>query len=684
MVTATTDKGRHKAQKPGYLDWGPSDSADDSESTEAKEPFEQTWKFFEDRLGMFQCQAWASEAQKNCLKNNVNGPTMISRVLGDESTTLTGTAISSLTREKQILYNQLFLAPRLQSMVANLNQRNQKEETKDDSGIPRKILQEPQYLSDTDTFISDEFTHMNQGVFNGVYDRMCGPMGRALRRNPNTLCTSLADELHEENSVLMSFDDTVSKLTLEDAHSLASASFTRHDHAKTDAYTRTVRRPVVSKDGLSRIGAEGAIDEKTEKVVIVHHISEPPNVERVDFEADFGSDLTPKDVESSKPPKRLESLRKKLVRSLKKLAKKEKCVALPLLPPTPPRPGTMAPKEDEEPSSLNSKSEQTDPCSTTTSFGDSSTVLHPEEEQIFVQTGDHVEEVCVMNFREEKKPQPPRPRRFKKAVGEIDQQESYVDLAQVERLIYQHIDARANQDPVHLEGMKIHLSPRVLISGSKSKASSAQPNVMEELEILPARKEPVYTSYVRTPSNKVVEDVEVLRKESVLSSADLSLDLFLNSFVDDDDDDDENTPYDNALEEDEIFDRGCGISVNDLSTLKINPKYKRASFEALDSTLSPLEEEPADVDGSWRIQVSGEEWWMDEKEVPPPAELKDMMDDNHTCSTMTPSLASLETMTARLEQERKETEELRLLLQKKDQDLERLRQEIAKFEYIKQ
>ena len=267
------------------LTWGPSHSEDDSDLTGTQHTFTEntftgtqgtgttgspfftreklhsTWNFIEENFGILQCRGGkdsVSEDIEDFLEHGCNTDTAqdTKRSTGTASfkyrsskmsstvSTPTGTATSSLTREKDY---EWFSPPRLRNLATTLNEQRQADEAtqRRDSQIPHKILEEPTYLSDMDTFLSDEFTHMEQGFFNGVYDHICNPLLSAAKRKEKVMCSAL-DAGGEPNSVSLSFDDTISKLTMEDGQkSVSTGTLNTLERMKDVARGRAVIAAIV-------------------------------------------------------------------------------------------------------------------------------------------------------------------------------------------------------------------------------------------------------------------------------------------------------------------------------------------------------------------------------------------------------------------------------------------------------
>ena len=345
-------------------------------------------------------------------------------------------------------------------------------------------------------------------------------------------------------------------------------------------------------------------------MIIVHFIPDSSETEESDFPFDEDEDEDPYKATGKahgKPAKPSKSMRKRLLRHFRKKMdkikkkgfsnkdKSSKAKAAPTLPLTPPRKFREEEVESESvdmslPGTPRSRDSTTDPCSVTTST-EGSPVVHQQDEESLTDT--------------------------------------------LVEQIYLQVEA---QDEKTLEGSAMSTSDNEM--QKTNRASNKSPTVVEEVEVLPKRKEPVYTSYVKTQSHAIVEDVEVLRKESLLDQ-----------------------------------------STSDLSTLRINTKHRHDPiYDALETVNEeggevtewhPYDDDDDDDDEENEPTQDKYEWFHSDAILP--MEVQDIDNDDHqtACSSITPSLL---TMTSRLAKEREETEELRIMLQKKDEDLTRLRQ----------
>lgn len=626
-----------------------------------REQLYNTWNFIEENFGIFQCKG-AKDSVSDDIKEYIDqgcttdsaGDTKQSSIVSKSgwrrkasSTTSTpsGTTTSTLTKEKGLQNGQLS-PPRLRNLAKNLstNSESKKDgsDIRRDSQIPNRIIHEPMYLDELDTILSDEFTHMEQGFFNGVYDQICHPIVTVAQSKEAILCKAVYGD--QPNSVNLSFDDTISKLTIEDGQkSASSASLKSLERKKDVARGRAVIAAIVEAQSVGELRetAQAKVEEKADQVsrhsseeiwdhqkstnpvsprvssisqaksqdnvIVVHFIPEDSE----DGDAPFDEDpykATGKAHATMKLPSK--SMRKRLLRHFKKKLDKIKKKGFPgkdknsktkgvLSPPsTPPRINqNLTSKNDSNqsespPGTPGSRYSTTDPCSVTTST-DGSPASHP--------------------------------------YGEDCSNLELTDALVAD--IYVEVQAQEEKSKVPFIPPSSKESPLIKRSSSKS------PTVVEEVEILPKRKEPVYTSYVRTPSLTIVEDVEVLRKESLLD---------------------------------------VSSTKSDLTTLKMTKKPPVTSSNQ--GVLATVTEE-GDTVTEWSPYDQDEdaeddppiltEWFLDDAVLP--LEVQDNGNGDHltACSSMTPSLL---TMTSKLEREREETDKLRIMLQKKDEDLERLRE----------
>lgn len=694
MVDTSTE-----SDKATDLVWGPSHSEDDSSDSEltgtqhtftentftentfaetkdtsttaspffTREQIHKTWNFIEDNFGIFQCRG-----RKDSVSNDIEdifdqgcatgsaGDTKQSSSVSKSNwrrktssiSTPSGTATSSsLTKEKDDEDERLS-PPRLRNLAAE--QDKQRESDEDDADrrrdrqIPHKIVHEPMYLDDMDTFLSDEFTHMEQGFFNGVYDQICHPIVTVAQGKEKMLCNALYGD--QPKSVNLSFDDTISKLTMEDGGKSASSDTLKSlERMKDAARGRSIIAAIVEAQSSGELQetAKGEAEAKAEQVsrfgftedadilqqlqdpatapspsvsqkknpdnvIIVHFIPDGREYSDAPFDEDPYK-ATGKAHATMKMPSK--SMRKRLLKHFKKKINKIKKKGFPSKDKTTKKKGTLSPpstpprnirelandadskhSDASPPGTPGSRYSTTDPCSVTTSTdGSPAPYVHDDDDSSLklLLTDSLVEQIYVQVETQEEEPS---------------------------------------------------LIPPILSSNSDNplvtRQNSKSPTVVEEVEVLPKRKEPVYTSYVKSPTHTIVEDVEVLRKESLL-------------------------------------DQPCDTS--DLATLKMTTKHRTTSVQGALATVSeeggavtewsPYDHDEDEDDDEDEPNMTG--WFLDDAVLP--LEVQDNGNGDHltACSSMTPSLM---TMTSKLDKEREETDKLRIMLQKKDEDLERLRE----------
>ena len=681
------------------LVWGPSHSEDDSSGSEltgthhtfaentftentfagtkdtgttgspffTREQIRNTWNFIEDNFGIFQCRGGKNSVSndiedffdRGCATDSVGDTKQSSsgskanwRRKTSSISTPSGTATSSsLIKEKKSEDGRLS-PPRLRNLVAE--QDNQRVADEDEAGhlrdsqIPHKIVHEPMYLDDMDTFLSDEFTHMEQGFFNGVYDQICHPIVTVAKGKEKILCNVLYGD--QPKSVNLSFDDTISKLTMEDGGKSASSDTLKSlERMKAAARGRAVIAAIVQAQSsgelqetaqeeaeakaeqVSRFGVTEGVgtlqqsqdlvttpsppvsqQKNSDSVIIVHFIPDGREESDVPFDEDPYKATGKAHATMKMPPK---SMRKRLLRHFKKKMDKIKRKGFPGKDKTTKNKGTLSPpstpprrirdlandanskySDMSPPGTPGSRYSTTDPCSVTTSTdGSPAPQAHDEDDASLklILTDSLVEQIYVQVETQEEKPRSISPNQA------FNSENAFVN-----------------------------------------RQNSTHPTVVEEVEVLPKRKEPVYTSYVKSPSHTIVEDVEVLRKESLIDQS---------------------------------------SDTSDLTTLKMTTKHRTASIQGALATVSeeggavtewsPYDRDQDEEDDEDEAYMT--EWFLDDAVLP--LEVQDNGNDDHltACSSMTPSLM---TMTSKLDKEREETDKLRIMLQKKDEDLERLRE----------
>ena len=198
--------------------------------------------------------------------------------------------------------------------------------------------------------------------------------------------------------------------------------------------------------------------------------------------------------------------------------------------------------------------------------------------------------------------------------------------------------------------------------------------MVEEVEVLRKRKEPIYSSYVRTQSN-VMEGVEVLRKESNLLAP-------------------KSPPRKSASLEKQENTVAATANTSSSSNNNYNKEWKSKEEE---------EEEPGKIVSRHLVVARQEE----KEEEPGPIVPRHKRLDRHQqrkkrdekpvyivelgkesseleqvhAPTASPLDPKLDDITSRLAKEAEESERMREMLQKKDQDLEQLEKLLHEYEY---
>jgi hypothetical protein len=445
-----------------------------------------------------------------------------------------------------------------------------------------KFLDEAFYVSDVDTFLSDDFTEMELGYFNGLYDHICSAV-KTSKGRPEPFPYVCSSRVSGPKSVVLSFDDTISKLTMEDQRSCSTGTLntlTLDRRATIAAIVRAQARggwramaqeeAEAKAEELSRFGVEHTITESQlsppapdENVIIVRHklTPDPKPFDEQQFE-----DIQPNFFSSAFSAK------------------------------------VDAPAEGRE-SNEDTKANFPKPFKST-----KSRFLRPFHRKK-KDKSDSKESEGGRRPSFLKALTPPRPRKSKHSQPQPGSPTS-----------------TTAPSTAPSTGTASDLGEQ--IGGVRGAANSALrdgpkgPVVFEEVEVLAKRKEPVYSSYIRTASYKIVEDVEILRKES------------------------------------------------DLSTLKQRGNNRasyvyRSCLESVGEETLSRDYDPADS-SSRRESESGSSFG----DFAICAE-----DEDHYTTTEGSSVdSSLKSMTSRLAKELEETEQLRRILDKKDADFGLLRE----------
>jgi hypothetical protein len=331
-----------------------------------------------------------------------------------------------------------------------------------------RVLDDTFYFSDMDTFLSDEFTVMEQGYFNHLYDQLCKPI--QVRRKQGV------GRQEAPNAVLLSFDDTISKLTQEDGQkSLSTMSLNTLEHIKKGTVDNATIAAIVKAqanggwksrvqeeaeakaDDLSQFGVEHTFTELDIPPAEPKKSAEPGNVIYVHYQAESKDDNDDDDI------RRQESE----------------------------EPRTNFPSEND--------------C-TPESSANSVDKLQEEEEAEVEETkpSRHFAKKFLKNpFRRNKK-------------KEKMKQTAAWGVKTPPRV--------PKQGPLH------HPSPTTSGTGPCSvSAESDKPEITIKVDVLPTsaerqgppmtRKEPIYTPFIQTLSEKeFVQNVEILRQGSALSN----------------------------------------------------------------------------------------------------------------------------------------------------------------------
>lgn len=367
--------------------------------------------------------------------------------------------------------------PRLHTMVASRSARRDLERERRATSFP-KILGEAFYISEVDTFLSDDLTDMEQGYFNGLYDHICSTIKTSKSRNGSSSIVCSPRSSSGPKSVVLSFDDTISKLTMEDQRSCSTETLNtlleRRDTiaAIVRAQARGGWRAMAQEEAeakaeeLSRFGIEHAFTEgrvsppntPDENVIIVRHklIPDPKPLEEQQFE-----DIQPNFFSSQSSVK------------------------------------ADAPAEGRE---SNKGIEANTPMAF---MSKKSRFLRPFHRKKKKDTDQSDSKESERGRRSAflKALTPPRMSRYAQPQPGSPTSTAAPSTA-------------PSTGTASVLGEKADHSA----SNSARRDGPKGPAIFEEVEVLERRREPVYSSYTRTPSYKVVEDVEILRKESDLST----------------------------------------------------------------------------------------------------------------------------------------------------------------------
>jgi len=603
-----------------HQDWAPSDSEDDSNSelkgtqntmentctsrtqntgTTAtsfidRESVNRTWNFLQYSFGIFQCQG-----KTNAVSDDIEEyPKQ-----GSKSNAKHSPSTSASNQPRDPLRE---LASADKKQTQQKLKKSFEAARQRDREIPHKILEEPIHHFDGDTFLSDDFTPMEQGWFNHAFDQVCKPIVSAAKGREDMLCSTMDDPVMS-NSVFISFDDTISKLTHEGGH-VDSPERNKvdvvRDRDSISSKEQTVKKhhPSASKnkasaDKLSRQKKEPLSEPVTssDNVIVVTFNPEQEEVSIQSLEESDPYEATGKaHAIMNKPSK---SMRKRLLlhirKKIKKIKKVKKKKKLPnedrstntsvveVIQVTPPHKSIARDKKSVFTTSLGipgsgSSQSTTDPCSES-SISEKSHL-----------TGNELENTLPEQLN-----------------------------ALVEQ-IYVQVDAKEQT------GKPVPYFP----------------------ESTSGTKEIMNKEFSQTP--------EVLQEQVELVAAPLNM---------------ASTNSQSALI---------------LSTSQVHTNLLRETLETVNeeggavTEWSPYEEDDSD-DSQELNDMMADTFFLHEAMTLPQEVQNNGNEDHHTaCSSITPSLI---TMTSRFEEEREETEQLRIILQKKDEDLERLRELLERNDY---
>jgi hypothetical protein len=462
--------------------------------------------------------------------------------------------------------------PRLRTEASSRGAHRDHVRVRRASSFP-KILGEAFYVSDVDTFLSDDLTDMEQGYFNGLYDHICSAI-KTSKRSSSVLCSPRARGV---KSVVLSFDDTISKLTMEDQRSCSTETLTALDRRATiAAIVRAQAR------GGWRAMAQEEAEAKAEELSrsgIDHSFAEPR--------------LSP----PSTPDENVIIVRHKLI----------------------PEPSKEQHFEDIRPNFFSSASyARADAPAEVREDNEGNEGIDANARKAFMSKKMRF----LRPFHRKKKTDMSNSKE-----SESGNRSSFLNALSSPRM-HRHSQSQQGSPTSTTAPSTSPSTGTVSVleeksDGYRGAASGTRrdgpkyPAMFEEVEILAKRKEPVYSSYIRTPSYKIVEDVEILRKES------------------------------------------------DLSTLKQRGNNRRRFFYR--SSLTSVDEETISRDNDLTESSSRRESESGSSYIADFATFEE--DEGHYTATGGSSVdSSLKTMTSWLPKELGETEQFRRMLEEKDAD----------------
>ncbi|CAB9515380.1 expressed unknown protein [Seminavis robusta] len=499
--------------------------------------------------------------------------------------------------------------PRLHNMATSHKGRSGRHQS-----VP-KILNEAYYFSDMDTFLSDEFTDMEQGYFNGLYDQICSP---SKTRQDTKIDAIPSAYTAEPRSVLLSFDDTISKLTMEDQRSCSTETLDALDRRATiaaivRAQARGGWRAMAQEEAeakaeeLSRFGIEHTFTESRlapeEQAPFTESRLSLFGIERTFTE----SRLSPPNVPSDGASVDRHQVIRKFNDETQEFQKFQ--------------PNFFSSESTTQ--SDTEERETIDDPKTKTSAPTKSRFLRPfhrkKKKDSKQGKGKHGKRSSFL-----KALTPPRKIKHTEntstptsttGLSTTDTTSSYAEKGFQDNYAFIESD-----------------ETREIASIPQRDAPKETPTVIEEVEVLERRKEPVYSSYIRSPSYNVVEDVEILRKASDISNLKHFQPGYHQEQVVNND-------------EDHLFEAGAGEGRGS------------RGHDPAESTSTQFESEMTSSS-------------VDELGFPTD-EGHDEQDPTDTSSSIGPTFR---TMTSRLAKERVDSQQLRLMLEKKDEDLGQLRE----------
>jgi hypothetical protein len=784
--------------------WGPSYSEDETIYTENVtlprldgNALDRAWTFFEE-TGWFLASCQHPETLMRKFRKNADPGGKVVSVGGQN-------------QEDQVSYSP----PRVRNTARNLLQEMALAEGKikraKEKGV-REILEEPVFLQnipESTVFSEDMATEFEEGHFNEIFVHICNPIMSAARRQEKLMCKALDGD--ENTLVAFSFDETLSRLTLEEEQKSWEGSISTFDTAEKDKEARkknaTIASVVNSQEFIGgpnkkQVEIEAKAEELArfgnDSVSLVQESSyRPPQVKpkspalkkgsyqpyeepqpqiiKYEFPSQFPPDIQSEESDSqaeeklkvktdspeAQAEKKLEvkidspeaqaektpfskkpspsrkgglfkipfKLRKKKNKGSQeekgfKQEKSSKQKRSWSLSSTPPRrqlsnakqsPSSVSdslldhdnPPSDSDPSPESSPERvkwlQEDLFEEKTpekspergqQEPEENEVKTPEKSPERGQQEPEENEVKTPEKSPERGQQEPEenevktpeksPERGQQEPKENDMEwtrQVFVDWSMPEEQKQDQQKEHKTEDLPQM-GILDDSTNRVLDTNARKSFQNAdgQPIVIEEVEVLRNRKEPVYTSY---PSKVLVEDVEVLRKDSirdilgdevtVCSEFDLarrasSFCRELDTVAEDEESSSEENAGDpdSAAENKEIVD--ADSTEESKEKLVVHVVVQKDDETGAKAELGAALGEQSK--GKVVVQKDGES--RAKAELDAALGEYDFRDDHHTAASS--SSVSTRSLECRIAQEREEAKQLRLMLQKKEEDLERLEQ----------